>query len=516
MKRSYSFLLISVLICMTLGTASAQIIPGGSSTYIQGTDWSPDGKFITYGAGSWDTGYDIMLIPVEGGTPINLTENELKISMKPEFTPDGTEVIYNRWPFNKGVYPSPYPADLTIEAINVETRETRVVIEKGENASFSADGTKIIYAKSLTSHIYGVYDLLTGEETEYDLNDTFQGEKYTSSGVPELSPDNSYFLTTGTADNDFILHGGVPYIYADGEIEGLDYDNNQIYKLYHVSLDTGAAELFDIGEYAYYDPKFSPDGTKLLCTRYDYNNFEFVYLFEYFTDWSIPENWYIKDSDTGEFVRITLENFYYVDEPQVVYEKIRDGVYFTLERMGKKAPKKIGIWEITREVIIYDLITGEVTKVGDPDHYDSYYGSWSPDGTKVCYVRNDEDVSYLYIYDVLNGTYKVVFAEGETGPTAVDDTEPASFTLLNNYPNPFNPTTTIEFSLPLHGNVDIAIYNVMGQKVRELLSEHMNQGTHSLVWNGRDDSGTTVSSGVYLCRLKMDKQIATRRMMLLR
>ncbi len=85
-----------------------------------------------------------------------------------------------------------------------------------------------------------------------------------------------------------------------------------------------------------------------------------------------------------------------------------------------------------------------------------------------------------------------------------------------NYPNPFNPTTTIEFTLPETGFVDFVTYNLTGQKVRELVSGTMSEGVHSVVWDGRDDSGLRVSAGVYLTRLKMGNVVKTGRMMLVK
>jgi len=72
---------------------------------------------------------------------------------------------------------------------------------------------------------------------------------------------------------------------------------------------------------------------------------------------------------------------------------------------------------------------------------------------------------------------------------------------LNNYPNPFNPTTTISFSIPEIGIVELSVYNIKGQKIRSLLKDQITAGEHSIVWNGEDASGNKVSSGVYLYKL---------------
>jgi len=85
-----------------------------------------------------------------------------------------------------------------------------------------------------------------------------------------------------------------------------------------------------------------------------------------------------------------------------------------------------------------------------------------------------------------------------------------------NYPNPFNPTTTIEFSIPSSGFTSLVIYNIMGQKVRELVADKMSAGTHSVVWNGKDDNSNEVSSGIYISKLKMGKHTSSGRMLIMK
>ena len=87
---------------------------------------------------------------------------------------------------------------------------------------------------------------------------------------------------------------------------------------------------------------------------------------------------------------------------------------------------------------------------------------------------------------------------------------PAAFFLGQNYPNPFNATTSFRFSLPVSGPVSLAVYNAMGQKERDLVAGELASGPHILRWDGRDDRGAAVSSGVYFYRLRMGEQVATR------
>lgn len=92
---------------------------------------------------------------------------------------------------------------------------------------------------------------------------------------------------------------------------------------------------------------------------------------------------------------------------------------------------------------------------------------------------------------------------------------PSEFSLGQNYPNPFNPTTTINFGLPEAGKVRLAVYNLLGQEVRSLISGTMNAGSYKAVWNSMDNTGRKVSSGVYFYRLVVDGKIVNTRKMLL-
>ncbi|MDP8267868.1 MAG: FlgD immunoglobulin-like domain containing protein [Candidatus Tenebribacter davisii] len=99
----------------------------------------------------------------------------------------------------------------------------------------------------------------------------------------------------------------------------------------------------------------------------------------------------------------------------------------------------------------------------------------------------------------------------------IDDPIPIVDYQLYNYPNPFNPETNIVFNLPEEGRVQLDIYNIRGQKIRSLLKDQITSGQHSIVWNGKDDSGKKVSSGVYLYRLIVNSRIeAVKKCLLLK
>jgi len=93
---------------------------------------------------------------------------------------------------------------------------------------------------------------------------------------------------------------------------------------------------------------------------------------------------------------------------------------------------------------------------------------------------------------------------------------PEAFGISSTYPNPFNPSTSIRFSLDKAGPIEISIYNIMGQKVRTLIDEQRLPGTYEVTWNGRNGQGGEVASGMYFVRLHSDDRTSSKKMLLLR
>lgn len=96
------------------------------------------------------------------------------------------------------------------------------------------------------------------------------------------------------------------------------------------------------------------------------------------------------------------------------------------------------------------------------------------------------------------------------------DEVPVNFVLENNYPNPFNPSTVIKYAVPELSNVNLKIYNSLGQVVKTLVNTTQAAGSYSLQWDGTSDTGVKVSSGIYIYRLTTDKFSASKKMMLLK
>ena len=137
--------------------------------------------------------------------------------------------------------------------------------------------------------------------------------------------------------------------------------------------------------------------------------------------------------------------------------------------------------------------------------YDDY--TWGSNSQSPPYHPNADGGRTMFMELIFN----------VTGWGTDDPTTPAVTNVLQqNYPNPFNPTTTIEFDLPKEGNARLDIFNLKGQLVKTLVDTDLTSGRHSYVWNGTDERGTGVSSGIYLYRLSGNGWSQTRKMMLVK
>lgn len=113
-----------------------------------------------------------------------------------------------------------------------------------------------------------------------------------------------------------------------------------------------------------------------------------------------------------------------------------------------------------------------------------------------------------------NGVYERSLFENVVG---IDGNPPLAhtFSLQQNYPNPFNPETTIPFALKESGEVSLKVFNTLYQEIRTLLNgEKRTAGVYREVWDGRNQAGAKVASGVYLYRLQVGSQVASKRMIL--
>ena len=132
-------------------------------------------------------------------------------------------------------------------------------------------------------------------------------------------------------------------------------------------------------------------------------------------------------------------------------------------------------------------------------------------------ITSDED-SNLVIRGLLVKDYPIIvrFSSITTGVQSDVVENPTKYSLYQNFPNPFNPTTQISFDLPKQSQVTISIFNSAGQLVRRLVNSDYEAGSHNIVWNSRDDLGKPVASGLYLYTIRASGFVRTKKMVMLK
>lgn len=147
-------------------------------------------------------------------------------------------------------------------------------------------------------------------------------------------------------------------------------------------------------------------------------------------------------------------------------------------------------------MILKDVVTGEIVNMAEVNQHNINGVEQMPPGRFVIYFGQ---------------------ADAVAGAVAADlSTMPISYRVYQNYPNPFNPNTTISFDIPRPGHVQLAIYNLLGQQVRTIVDNQLATGSYRRDWDGRDESGTAVASGIYFARLITSDYVGTTKMMLLK
>ncbi|MFH2035215.1 MAG: FlgD immunoglobulin-like domain containing protein, partial [Candidatus Zixiibacteriota bacterium] len=159
--------------------------------------------------------------------------------------------------------------------------------------------------------------------------------------------------------------------------------------------------------------------------------------------------------------------------------------------------------------------------------------SLEKDGIMTLYnLNNPDDVAHLDSLGITintaricNGEFPAVIytpkkalmpSESQKSDKATEDILPDEYRLEQNYPNPFNPTTTIIFSLPISEKVTLEIFNFEGRLVRTLINDVKDAGIHYIIWDGRNDKGGKVASGMYVYKITAGDFIDTKKMTLIK
>ncbi len=173
-------------------------------------------------------------------------------------------------------------------------------------------------------------------------------------------------------------------------------------------------------------------------------------------------------------------------------------------------PGGIGIAEVTMNGLPENPSTNSSGYYSGTVEYD-WSGTVTPMKTEYTFSPSNRSYSNV-TSDQFNQNYT---GEG-TNVSETQESKPYVFQLNQNYPNPFNPQTVIEYALPKDCQVQIAIYNLLGQKIRTLIDQYQTKGQKKIHWDGKDDEGNELAGGIYFYRLQAGDFSETKKMVLLR
>jgi len=471
MKTICAVLFVTILV-LTPVIAAAEPLQGyGTKVPLQGpdmglyfwADWSPDGKWIavSYMPAIESGAY---LFPMSGENPVKLSDNNF--TSKLQFTADGQYIFVDNiiWEEQYGAIIEDLGGGhirksnglQVIDKINIYTGSTETVAHGWMN-TLSPGGRYLIYQ----NFDYRVYfdDLQEEHHLDTVVMDMMTGEKsYISQDI--MSGPLSNNICSFSPDSKYL-------VFSRFMGEKLEDYKRQLWKT------------------------TIKDGT------IDFDHAEQI-TFENESSWSKYRD-HARFSPNGEWIIHTASQL----TEQFCVEPIR----FDGEKSGESCSGGFST------LVAVNLISGEEIVLLPDNKTKSPLTQpcFTDKGDQICYILDDME-------DQRNGgVYILDLPESlKSSPSAVDESAPISLKLIGNYPNPFNPSTTIEFSLHEAGFTELIIYNLAGQKIRELVSGTLSEGVHSVVWKGLNDSGSTVSAGVYLVRLTMGDAVTTGRMLLVK
>ena len=253
---------------------------------------------------------------------------------------------------------------------------------------------------------------------------------------------------------------------------------------------------------------------------------------------------------------------------QTVYVAIGTGV---LEDYSNNPVKAASVSFTTKDIIppspfdlAYPLDSTTIVLTRD-NFLDTLYFAWNQSidtgGDAVTYkreltnldnfistgVRDEKDTTNMYKVpyhhieeymheagvELISGTWTIIATDGiydtyaTNGPFTLtidgsqlkasdEDVIPDEFALHSNYPNPFNPTTTISYDLPEQAQITLGIYDLLGKRIKTLVNQSQDAGRQIVMWDGTDDVGRQVSAGVYLYRIQAGQFTQTRKMLFLK
>ncbi len=537
-------LLLTLLLFSVVMTdaALAECVPnyGTQLTFSDGWkhhigQWSPDGKWITIEI--FGPERSIVLFPLDGGEPVHLlTESTDGKPVFPKFTNDSKKVYYVNENWVDG---------FSIRSINIETREITVVLENAGHGYWSHNGRYLVHIKDENPQKVAVYDKET-EET-WDLAEEPSNTWVHSS----FSPDDSHIITTlGNSNARYLykipLEGGEPeqLTFEPGEDWYPRYtpdgkwilykhffktgfknyvilrDNNLMEeRVYNTETGETRRLLPELPRASFWDfgSMLSPDGSKICYSRFSYTSRNQLFITDFQPERAWEPHFEVIPYETYKvaLIIIPFENAPTIDgEPLEIGDEI---AVFTPRNVCAGS----GVWgdgDLAFDVWGDKIVWGVEDTLGFKTNEPYTFKIWDIS------EQRELPAEATYLYETMegvetedeyhiNGYSKLASLSAVSEPALVDGGKtPKTFVLSRNYPNPFNPSTTISYQLNKTGMVNLIIYDLLGQKVATLVDEVKVPGSYAVRWNAQG-----LASGIYICRVELGgTKVLTQKMLLMK
>ncbi len=326
-----------------------------------------------------------------------------------------------------------------------------------------ADEVLLGYRENVSDSFFEVYMLDDGAHGDGNANDGIYGVD----------------LTASYGDIDY-------YIYAENSDQGAFYPARAQYEFETVNVvgETGVVVINEIN----YN---SPD---------DFSTEDWVELYNPGTEAVNISGWVFKDEDDDHAFQIPndvileADNYLVICEDSELFSEMHPNV---TNFVGDTGFGLSGGGELIR------LFNSNNTIIDSVEYDDEAPWPAEPDGNgptlELVDATSDNSLASSWqASSVIHGTPGAVNSSMEAG---LEQASPAVTYQIKAYPNPFNPSTTISFSMK-KGKASVNVYNIRGQKVKTLVDATLSEGTHEVTWQGQDDDGKPVSSGIYFIRLQ--------------
>ena len=443
--------------------------------------WSPDGTKIALDADP-DGDFDIYVMDADGSNLVNLTNNSINDAF-PAWSPDGTKIAFR----------SNRDEDHEIHVMDADgSNPVNLTMTDGYESApvWSPDGTKIAF-HSYRDGNWDIYVMNADGSEPINLTQHPEHDR-----TPSWSPDGTKIVFTS-------------YRSGNGEIYVMDADGS---------------EPIQMTQHPAYDvlPAWSPDGSRIAIMTGRTGNEGDLFILSP-GDASRVE---IDPQERGtvfagsEALAVRAGSGWWLScQPAAPFDWTGYGALrfaFHPGDLSASAGEELRVWIGGKEVDLLgegavDLAEEKWQVVEIP------FEQFELEEPIACIDFSGDFTGSFYIDDL-----RLVPAKPSSGSTAVLEERvaalPGRFALEQNFPNPFNSATVIRFALPDAADVDLAIFNLAGQRVATLANGIRTAGTYTLRWDGRNDDGRALASGVYLYRLETrdGQQVETRKLVLMR